>query len=222
MSGAEAIVILGILSSVIQIVDGTKKVYDAASNTNGLPEAFREVATRLPIVRDILDSAKKHIEDRGTNEGSYEAVKNVVEDCQARAQKLEKIFQEVIPADGRSRAGRYISAVKTVGKGNQVETLMEGILKDLKLLAIKHGMVTKTDTQEKELVKAIEELAALQRSFIAIHTGSGVTQAQGNQFNNPGSGHTHQAQSMSSGYDGKNCIISAFHKFVDRAFNVVF
>ena len=204
MSGAEVITILGIISSVIQIVDGTKKVYDAASNANGLPEAFREVAARLPIVCDILNSAKRHIEEGVTNEVSYEAAKNVVEDCQARAQKLEKIFQDVIPADGASRTDRYISAVKTVGQGNRVETLMEGIFKDLKLLAIKHGMVTKTDTREKELVKVIEELAALQTSCIATHSGSGaINQAQGNQFNNV--------------YNGKNCIASAFHKFVDHA-----
>ena len=222
MSGAEAIAILGIISSVISIVDGTKQVYDAASNTNGLPGAFREVAARLPIVRDILDSAKRHIRGGGTEEDSYKAAKNVVEDCQARAQKLEKIFQDVIPADDSSTAERYLLAVKTMGKGNRVESLMREMLEDLQLLAINHGMVSKTDTREKELVKAIEELAALQTSFIATHSGpAALNQAQGNQFNNPGSGHNNQTQSMSSGYDGKNCIVSAFHKFVDHAFNVV-
>lgn len=44
MSGAEVIAVLGVISSVIAIVDGTKKVYDAASDAHGLPEAFREVA----------------------------------------------------------------------------------------------------------------------------------------------------------------------------------
>ena len=215
MSGAEALAILGIISSVISIVDGTKQVYDAASNTNGLPEAFREVAARLPIARDILDSAKRHIKGGGTNEDSYKAAKDVVEDCQARAQKLEKIFQDVIPADGASRAGRYISAVKTVGKGNRVETLMKGILEDLQLLAIKHGMVTERDTREKELARAIKEVAALQPSlpehatdeigFTATHSGSGaINQAQGYQFNNPGSGHIYHAQSMNFGSNGKN------------------
>ena len=109
--------------------------------------------------------------------------------------------------------------VKTVGKGNRVEILIEGILKDLKLLAIKHGMIIKTGTQEKELVKAIEELAALQTSLIATHSGSGaINQAQGNQFENPGSGHINQAPSMGSEYNGKNCLLaSALHKPVYRA-----
>ena len=215
MSGAEAVAILGIISSVISIVDGTKQVYDAASNTNGLPEAFREVATRLPIVRDILDSAKQHIREGDTNEDSYKAAKNVVEDCQSKAQNLEKLFQRVIPADGASRAKKYLSAVRTLGKGNRVETLMKGMLEDLQLLAINHGMIPETDTREKELARAIEEVAALQPSltehatdetgFIANHSGSGaINQAQGYQFNNPGSGHIYQAQSMNFGSNGKN------------------
>ena len=215
MSGAEAIAILGIISSVISIVDVTKQVYDAASNTNGLPEAFREVAARLPIVRDILDSAKRHIMERVTNEGSYKAAKKVVEDCQSRAQNLEKLFEKVIPADSASRAKKYLLAVGTLGKGNRVETLMKGILEDLQLLAIEHGMVPKTDTREKELARTIEELAALQPSlpeqatdeptFTAIHSGSGaINQARGDQFNNPGNGHIYHAHSMNFGYNGKD------------------
>ena len=222
MAGVEAIAILGIISSVVSIIDGTKKVYDAASNTTGLPEAFRVVAARLPLVHDILESAKQQIKEGDTYKVSHKALKDVVEGCQSKARKLEKLFQKVIPADDSSTAERYLLAVKTMGKGNRVESLMREMLEDLQLLAIKHGMVSKTDTREKELVKAIEELAALQTSFIATHSGpAALSQAQGNQFNNPGSGHNNQTQSMSSGYDGKNCIVSAFHKFVDHAFNVV-
>ena len=215
MSGAEAVAILGIISSVISIVDGTKQVYDAASNTNGLPEAFREVATRLPMVRDILDSVKQHINGGDTKKESYKAAKNVVEDCQSKAQNLEKLFQKVIPSDSASRAKKYLLAVRTLGKGNRVETLMKGMLEDLQLLAIDHGMVTETETREKELAKAIEEVAALQPSlpehatdepgFTAIHSGSGaINQAQGYQFNNPGNGQIYHAQSINFGHNGKN------------------
>ena len=59
MSGAETIAVLGFISSIISIVDGNKQAYDAAKNAQGLPEAFREVAGRLPTVRNILGSAKQ-------------------------------------------------------------------------------------------------------------------------------------------------------------------
>lgn len=198
MLGTEAIAILGIISSVISIVDGTKQVYDAASNTNGLPEAFREVAFRLPIVRDILESAKQRVGGGHANKDSYKAAKDVVEDCQSKA----------------SRAKKYLLAVRTLGKGNRVETLMKGMLEDLQLLAIEHGMVTETGTREK-VARAIEEVTALQPSltehatdetgFTAIHSGSGaINHVQGGQFINPGSGHIYHAQSMKFGYNGKN------------------
>ncbi len=213
MSGAEAIAIIGLISSVITIVDGTKQVYDAASDTNGLPEAFREVAARLPIVRDILVSVKQYVDGGHTNKDSYEAAEKVVEKCEAKAQKLEKLFQNVIPADSASRAKKYLLAVKTVGKGNRVETLMKGMLEDLQLLAIEHGMVTKKNRRMKELVKALEELAALHPSlsehatdepaFRATHYGGGaINQSEGDQYNNLGNGQFYKAQTMSFGQNG--------------------
>ena len=91
---------------------------------------------------------------------------------------------------------------------------MKGMLEDLQLLAIEHGMVTETGTREK-VARAIEDVAALQPSltehatdetgFTAIHSGSGaINQVQGNQFNNPGSGNIYHAQSMNFGSNGKN------------------
>jgi N-terminal domain on NACHT_NTPase and P-loop NTPases len=182
MSGVEAILVLGVISSIISIVDGTKQVYDAATNAQGLPEAFREVAARLPIVQNILGAAKRHIEEGDADEDSYKGAKDVVEGCKKKARKLDELFQKVIPADSSSRVERYLSAVRTMGKGSQVETLMKGMLEDVQLLAINHGLTTVTDTQRKEVAEAIKEVAALPPSipehaiegtgFTAIHSGS--------------------------------------------------
>jgi hypothetical protein len=215
MSGAEAILVLGLISSIISIVDGTKQVYDAVTNTQGLPKAFREVAARLPIVQTILSSAKRHIEEGVADEDSYKGTKDVVEGCKKKARKLDELFQKVIPADSASQVERYLSAVRTLGKGSRVETLMKGMLEDVQLLAINHGMTTMTDTQRKEVAEAIKEVAALPPSipehaiegtgFTAIHAGSGpINQAQGHQYINPGSGQIYHAQSMNFSYNGKN------------------
>ena len=76
MSGAEAIAVLGVISSIISIVDGTKQVFDAATNAEGLLAAFREVAGRLLIVTNILDKSKQHISD-----DSCKGVKQIVDAC---------------------------------------------------------------------------------------------------------------------------------------------
>jgi hypothetical protein len=216
MSGAEAIAVLGVISSIISIVDGTKQVYNAAKNPEGLPKAFCEVADRLPIVRNILDSAKQYIEE-GDNEDSYKGVKGVVEACEKKATRLDDMFHKAIPGDGASRVERYFSAVKTLGKGDQVEILMKGMLEDVQLLASTHGMKTVTKAQAEQVAKAITEVAALPSSvpehlprdptFMNNNWGTGSQanyNAQGDQYNNLGSGQIYHAQSMSFGSNGKN------------------
>ncbi|KAH8749773.1 hypothetical protein F5882DRAFT_81723 [Hyaloscypha sp. PMI_1271] len=59
MSGAEAGFVISLIASVITIVDATKKVYNAAKDAKGQPEAFRQIAARLPLVIEILRSLKR-------------------------------------------------------------------------------------------------------------------------------------------------------------------
>ena len=151
MSGAEAIVVLGVISSVIAIIDGTRKVFDAATDIKGLPKEFREAADRLPIVRNILGSAKQSIEKGDVDEESCRGVQNVVKACETKARHLDELFHKVLPAEGASRRERYLLAFRTLGKGTEVEKLMKGMLDDVQLLASERGMrVVPDDQQEQE------------------------------------------------------------------------
>ncbi|PQE04790.1 hypothetical protein CJF30_00004576 [Rutstroemia sp. NJR-2017a BBW] len=167
MSGAEAILVLGVISSIIAIIDGTKKFYDATTNKQGLPEAFREVADRLPIVRNILSSAKEHIDQGEVGEDSCSGVKHVVQSC-----------EKLIPADGTSDLKRYYKAVKGLGKGNEVESLMKGMLEDVQLLACEHGMKTATKIEQKQIATAIIEVSA-----IPAARGEYIAPGQARQYN---------------------------------------
>ena len=161
MSGAEAIVVLGVISSVIAIIDGTKKVFDAATDINGLPKEFREAADRLPIVHNILASAKQTIEKGDVEEESCRGVRNVVKACETKAKHLDELFREVLPPEGASRLDRYLLAVKTLGKGSKVEKLMKGILKDVQLLASERDMRMVPDDQQEQKDRKQSCLAAL-------------------------------------------------------------
>lgn len=201
MSGAEAIAVLAVISSIISIVDGTKQIYDAATNAEGLPEAFREVAGRLPIVTNILDASKQYIKEGDVNEDSCKGVKHVIEACQEKAKKLDDLFQKVIPGDSASRRQRYVSAVRTLGKGNEVEKLMKGILEDVQLLACERDMKI-AKVQQEQIAKAIAEVSAVppsvpenEASFTANYSGSGtqynaqgeyIAQGSARQYNSAG------------------------------------
>jgi N-terminal domain on NACHT_NTPase and P-loop NTPases len=182
MSGAEAIAVLGLISSIIAIVDATKQIYDAAQNAKGLPSAFREVSDRLPIITNILSSANLDI--RNKDEASCLGVKPVIEACETKAKTLKELFQEAIPAGSAGNLQRYWKVVKAYGHGNEVENLMKAILEDVQLLACEHGMKTVTKDQQNEIAQAITDVSAVAPSvpehvfqdptLSAINSGSGT------------------------------------------------
>ena len=189
MSDAEAVAVLGVISSIISIVDGTKQVYEAATNAQGLPEAFRAIADRLPILRSILGSAKQHIDEGDVDENSCKGVKPVVKACEKKANKLDTLFQKAIPKDDVSDLERYYEAVKAYGKGNEVENLMKGMLEDVQLLACERGINTATKTQQMQIVEAVNEVSAVLPS-VPEH----VFQESGFANTNYGSGPQYNAQ----------------------------
>ena len=190
MSGAEAGLVLGLISSIIAIVDATKKVCDAAKDTKGFPQAFRVVAGRLPIVESILGSAKQNIEAKEVDNDSCKGVKHVVKACEEKTKKLEELLHKAIPAEGGSDLKRYYKAVKASGRENKVENLMKGILEDVQLLACEQGMKTADNAQQQEIVKAITEVSAVSPSVPEhefLETGfTNTNSGPGTQYNAQG------------------------------------
>lgn len=163
MSGAEIGAVIGLISGIISIIDATKKVYDAAKDKHGLHTAFRDVASKLPLVHDTLKSANTSLR-RSDLETTPESFKTISESCKFKADQLHGVFQKVMPQEGESRLERYYKAVRAIGKGGRVETLMKGILEDLQLLSVNRVVKLATEQQVKELKEAIEAVSALEPS----------------------------------------------------------
>lgn len=163
------------------------------------------VARQLPIVLDILDLTQQSINKGKINVESCKSVKGVVEECKRKAEELDKIFREICPKGVASRLERYSKAVKTLGKGYKVDNLMQGILKDVQLLACEHGIKTADNSRIARVSAAIAEVEALPASdpeqtfqgtgTTIFHSGSGtqynaqgefIAQGQARQYNSSG------------------------------------
>ncbi|KAH8591315.1 hypothetical protein B0O99DRAFT_663707 [Bisporella sp. PMI_857] len=212
MSGSEGGLVIGWISGTIAIIDAITKVYDATQDAEGLPQAFREVTQRLPLVRDTLQATEGHMKRYNLGDESCIAMKPVVEGCKDKAVRLETIFQKVIPQADTSRLDRYYKAVRTLGKGNRVEALMKGMLEDVQLLAGNHAIKAATEAQIEQLAKAIEELSGISPSLpehisedsspAITNYGSGpqnIHSGLGDQNNNTGSGKQYIAQTQNFG-----------------------
>ena len=205
MSGVgEASLVLGIISSIIAIIDATKQVYEAVEDEVGLPTNFKKSATKLPLISKLLEDAERYVKNV-TDESIKAAFTPTLEDCKAQASRLQDLFEKVMPDQGESRWDRYVKAARTVGKGGRVESLVGGILDDLQLLATRFPDVT-IPRGKDQLVRAIEEVGKMEPSLpdgfeqmpAYVHYGSGAqnnntgggtqnnNNSTGNQNNGPG------------------------------------
>ena len=164
MSGVgEANLVLGIISSIISIIDATKQVYEAVKDEAGLPTNFKKSATKLPLISKLLDDAERYV-NSVADVSIKAAFAPTLEDCEAHATQLQELFKKVMPEEGDSRWDRYAKAARTIGKGGRVENLVRGILDDLQLLATRFPEVT-TLRGRDQLAKAIEEVAEMEPSL---------------------------------------------------------
>jgi hypothetical protein len=183
MSGAEAPLVIGLIASIISIIDATKTIYDSAKDKHGLPGVFREVASRLPIVYDTLEATKMCIEKHPAS-GNSNGISSTIEACETRAKYLQEIFEKVTSSDTDSRADRYVKAVRTIGKGARVELLLKDILVDLQLIVGNHLVHMISNEEKKALATAVEELLDLEPS-----APDGAISGNSNSFILSGGGH---------------------------------
>lgn len=97
--------VLGVISSIVTIIEGIQQVFEAARNAQGLPEAFRDVAGRLPIVRQTLRIAHNYYYAGGD---SSTGVIDIVQACEQKAKTLDMLFQKVCPPGGASHLGTFL------------------------------------------------------------------------------------------------------------------
>ncbi|KAI6826752.1 hypothetical protein KC340_g13819 [Hortaea werneckii] len=222
MSGAEVITVLGLISSVITIIETSRDVFDAASSADGLHEAFRTVSQNVPLVLNILRDCKKAQEQVEKNynqtcdedlkrdiEQSSKDVEPLIQACQQRARQLQEIFQRVIPGENANRVDRYRKAVRALGPGKKrkVEDLMKDIIEKLQLLHtsrfFKSENEKKNEDRSKELETAISQLSELSSS-LPENEGQYNHYGAGGMFIHPGEG-TQQNYSQSGGSGNRQC-----------------
>jgi hypothetical protein len=190
MSGAE---VVGLISGIVSIVDAIVKIHGATKDASGLPSTFRDVIQKLPLLKDTLLAAQQGMDD-GASDDSYAELKRVLGSCKEKADLLEKTFRTVKIDRDSSRAERYISAFRTLGKGRHVEELMDRILADMQLLTANYAIKGATKAQVKDLVMEMrnyenESKSDYSSSISNYGTGSqNIHRGPGSQNINTGSG----------------------------------
>ncbi|KAJ5709099.1 hypothetical protein N7493_010433 [Penicillium malachiteum] len=180
MSGVELEAAVGLISGIIAIIQAVKQISDNVKDAANLPEAFREMGKRLPIVLSTLQIAQSQIE-RNADEESCHAMNAVMTNCNSnlKTEQLRRIFDAVARSPDASRIECYRKAVRQWSKGKLVEVLAKDMIEDVRVLAMNRSIRAATKAQVAEFLKAIEDLANIEpslsdgSSFNQHHYGSG-------------------------------------------------
>ena len=204
----EAGLVLGLISSTLTIFEVAQAIYEAASDTSGLPKKLRVVAEQIPLVYNALGLAEQNLQAKNVTQEAVYSAKPVLEQCKNSAAIVKDIFDQVIPAKDASRAERLRKAMGLKMKSNKAKEHMEQVFKSMDLLAQKQ-VFQDAETLE-EIKAAMEQLTSISdeedRSPGFVHSGAGAINAntgEGTQknYNNSGPGNIYNAEKQYFGRD---------------------
>jgi hypothetical protein len=161
MSGIE---IVGLVGTCITLFEASIKAYNTIKDLKGVPDAFKEVSKRLPLVERTLSDAKAQLDKAEIDEALASKIKPILENCEKKAGELKNIFEKL----AESKGGKILSTYrKLVGltKEHRVEVLMQDILKDIQVLVGNQTLRLATKDQVELLQKAIQELSQVKPSI---------------------------------------------------------
>lgn len=196
---------LSIIASTIAIVQATAATYNVIHKLSGLPKEFVEVSRRFPLAEDTLRLLRNQLRAQTVDEASENALEPCVTGCEAKAKKICDIFKSVENGAAKEKDGSVFELYRTsllrLGKAHRVETLMNGMLRDLDALATNQLFRASTATQSlvAQLKEAISQLSTIvssvpdsdfdgSKSFNQTIESGGTGYLADTQYNNPGSG----------------------------------
>src|SRR5258707_1192430 len=115
MPMAEALAVIGIVSSIIQIVEFSatvvERLNDFTSSIGEVPRAFRHIQTELPLIIDGLRRIQNQAQSGSVEKATTDAVRPVLKDCQREITRLQNILDKTVPSVGASSWDRRKKAI---------------------------------------------------------------------------------------------------------------
>ncbi|KAL8725609.1 MAG: hypothetical protein Q9166_007244 [cf. Caloplaca sp. 2 TL-2023] len=150
MSGAETLVVLGVIANVAGIVDVSVKALRRLKNASGdihnIPKAFRDVQSTLPLLANALKQSEQRVESGNLDEEACEGLKTALQECCSGVSELNDIFNKCLPKEGSSKFHRGWRAIMSIRQDKRVEEISELIQKRVSILTYHHvTMPTSSD-----------------------------------------------------------------------------
>ena len=151
---AEAAAIVGLVASIASLVDLSAKVvsrlHDFTSKSSDVPQSFRSLATRLPLLTTTLQNIRSQAEASCLPEDVTKALKATIDNTFEQIASVQISLSKVLPSDGDSKLERALKAMKSLAKDDRVQQALEKIHKNNDILIL-HQTTRHVDTGDRIL-----------------------------------------------------------------------
>jgi hypothetical protein len=135
---AEALVVVGVVASIVQLVDfGSKALHrlnEFQSSLGEIPKPFKHVKDELPILLETLNQTKVVVEKGSIKEETREAVLLVVNGCQTQITLLDNLIIRSLPREEdswRKKTGKAILSLRQDAKVAKITTVLRSHIQSL-------------------------------------------------------------------------------------------
>ena len=137
---AEAVALVGLAASIVSLVDVSAKVVsrlcDFTSNSADIPESFRSLWTRLPLLTATLQDIQSQAETGHIPDDTLNALNDVIGSTSKHVSILQIHLTKILPSEDASKLERALKALKSVAKEDQVQQAFEKIHKNIAFLIL--------------------------------------------------------------------------------------
>jgi N-terminal domain on NACHT_NTPase and P-loop NTPases/NB-ARC domain len=173
---AEAVAIVSLVASIGSLIDLSTKVvsrlHEFTSRTSDLPESFRSLSIRLPLLTEALQRIQTQA-NTGLPDGVTKALTAVVDSTFKHVSVVQTCLSKILLPDGASKLERALKALKSLAKEDKVQQAVEKIHKDIDVLVL-HQTTRNVDTSDRIL----EEVSKLSVAPLVSSQSLGVCLGQ--------------------------------------------
>ena len=137
---AEAIAIIGLVSSIGSLIDLSAKVVsrlrEFTSETSDIPESFRTLSIQLPLLSATLQRIQSQAQAGGLPDEVTKALTAVVDNTSKQVSAVQICLAKVLPSDGASKLERAVKTLKSLAREDEVQQALEKIRRNNDFLVL--------------------------------------------------------------------------------------
>jgi hypothetical protein len=149
---AEAVAVISLLSSIVQLVDfGTKlidRLNEFASATEDVPVFFRSIKSQLPLAIITLQRVEEQARSSRVRNTDAQALKPVVDNSLDKTKKLTEFLDSAVPVGSFSTLQKRWQGLNSLRYDKKVQKCAERLQANIQVLII-HQTTTNSDIVEQ-------------------------------------------------------------------------